>query len=823
MSYQIPYDWNFNANLENSTIPGMLTKSSNGNPIIPVNIAHNSNSSGYTGEFFIDSVNNLIVCTDGTGSGTSTWNRFLNDGACVINGFNSNDSNNPINSSVEILCSSAGYAPPNTMFSMTDNAFEMICTGPTQTSLTVSLGVNAHDGHTVLGNQFFHNRLDFSSTETYLYMNESTVISSINGGTSTEGLVITSPTININSAKFSSTGNFITSDIFSSNLHCTSTIEFNKGSDNFSSTGSYWIVGIQNTPSTDGTNKGADYVINRYGDVSTSSGNAYIDTPFQISRDSGLISIKSLTASNNITSGTLSVSNLAVFNQGFDANGLCLFYSGVTMESSLQISGVLSTSNIISQGDVNITGKTYCGQISIDGGSITSDGSGLLTSKNITVTSNISTSTLSVSGTSVTPTNYALLSGSNTFSSENHFGYSATFTDPDAGVSRDAKFGNSGIAVIGGIKSDKLSVTGITTLDNNAIRTNGSGNIIINDITLNNNHFITLGTNGGIILGNGSPITTSSGGTITTGNGGTITTGSSGHIITGTGGNLTVSGVTTLDNGSITTNGSGQINLTKLISSGDIISESSITSSGNITATGNIYCSTGVYASSLVIDGETSSLDGGKITTDGNGNIEANSISVSNGIAGRHYGIIQRFTDSNKNQVGIIPPSCAGGSIELVSGLDFYRLPDGGSSGTPISYKTYNNTIDSTYTLPEGSQIFLINGTSSDLTIKWNFNSSNNVYGSSGTVGSLRVALAIKTGSANWFLIDVGSVQNNSSAYFTIPNCKFASLPSASIGMQYLVTDGCKPGEASGAGTGVLCVYDGSNWMNVSSGTTVTI
>lgn len=52
---------------------------------------------------------------------------------------------------------------------------------------------------------------------------------------------------------------------------------------------------------------------------------------------------------------------------------------------------------------------------------------------------------------------------------------------------------------------------------------------------------------------------------------------------------------------------------------------------------------------------------------------------------------------------------------------------------------------------------------------------------------------------------------------------KFANLPSSpTLGMMYLVTDGCKPGEATGAGSGVLCVYDGSNWMSVSSGTTVT-
>lgn len=59
---------------------------------------------------------------------------------------------------------------------------------------------------------------------------------------------------------------------------------------------------------------------------------------------------------------------------------------------------------------------------------------------------------------------------------------------------------------------------------------------------------------------------------------------------------------------------------------------------------------------------------------------------------------------------------------------------------------------------------------------------------------------------------------------FKFPSSKFASLPaSPSAGDSYLVTDGLKPGEATGSGTGVLCVYDGKNWMDISSGTTVTI
>lgn len=57
-----------------------------------------------------------------------------------------------------------------------------------------------------------------------------------------------------------------------------------------------------------------------------------------------------------------------------------------------------------------------------------------------------------------------------------------------------------------------------------------------------------------------------------------------------------------------------------------------------------------------------------------------------------------------------------------------------------------------------------------------------------------------------------------------VAHSKFTNLPSTpNIGMIYLVTDGLKPGEETGEGTGVLCVYDGTNWMNISSGTTIEI
>lgn len=64
----------------------------------------------------------------------------------------------------------------------------------------------------------------------------------------------------------------------------------------------------------------------------------------------------------------------------------------------------------------------------------------------------------------------------------------------------------------------------------------------------------------------------------------------------------------------------------------------------------------------------------------------------------------------------------------------------------------------------------------------------------------------------------------NSHPTSLIANSTFANLPSTpTLGMLYLVTNGLKPGEETGSGSGVLCVYDGKNWVSVSAGTTIEI
>ncbi len=49
-----------------------------------------------------------------------------------------------------------------------------------------------------------------------------------------------------------------------------------------------------------------------------------------------------------------------------------------------------------------------------------------------------------------------------------------------------------------------------------------------------------------------------------------------------------------------------------------------------------------------------------------------------------------------------------------------------------------------------------------------------------------------------------------------------AGLPAnAAPGQRAFASDGRKPGEGPGFGTGMLCFFDGSNWISVSSGTAV--
>lgn len=48
-----------------------------------------------------------------------------------------------------------------------------------------------------------------------------------------------------------------------------------------------------------------------------------------------------------------------------------------------------------------------------------------------------------------------------------------------------------------------------------------------------------------------------------------------------------------------------------------------------------------------------------------------------------------------------------------------------------------------------------------------------------------------------------------------------ATLPTGATGRIIFVSDGRKAGEGSSAGTGVVCQWNGSNWITADAGTTV--
>lgn len=58
-------------------------------------------------------------------------------------------------------------------------------------------------------------------------------------------------------------------------------------------------------------------------------------------------------------------------------------------------------------------------------------------------------------------------------------------------------------------------------------------------------------------------------------------------------------------------------------------------------------------------------------------------------------------------------------------------------------------------------------------------------------------------------------------AKLRLGNYAAASLPTGEVGAIIYVTDGEKPGEASGSGSGVLAYYDGTSWISVHSGKVV--
>lgn len=125
-------------------------------------------------------------------------------------------------------------------------------------------------------------------------------------------------------------------------------------------------------------------------------------------------------------------------------------------------------------------------------------------------------------------------------------------------------------------------------------------------------------------------------------------------------------------------------------------------------------------------------------------------------------------------------------------------------TGNSIEYGPILSTVATTGKYTDLTDTPTLSDGSIDLKVK-SIESDNSNILSDGT-GNLNIVGKLTTGS------------------FILPSSKYENVSSApAIGQLQLITNGRKPGEAAGSGTGVLCIFDGTSWMDVSSGTTVII
>ena len=144
--------------------------------------------------------------------------------------------------------------------------------------------------------------------------------------------------------------------------------------------------------------------------------------------------------------------------------------------------------------------------------------------------------------TATAATTYAQLAAQNSFTAEQHFA-NAYFADPDQNVSRDAKFGDRGIAVKGGTKTDTLTVTTSASVPDTTktdystapLNTESANARFVTIQTLTDNYETLAGMSAYVLKTNGTLITPTitkpsiDGGTLTTdGQGNWIMSGNNG-------------------------------------------------------------------------------------------------------------------------------------------------------------------------------------------------------------------------------------------------------------------------------------------------------
>ena len=192
-----------------------------------------------------------------------------------------------------------------------------------------------------------------------------------------------------------------------------------------------------------------------------------VASPTDITADGGGITLKG-TTDKTINWSSVGWTSSEDFNLAsgkvYEINGTTVL-SGTTLGSGVTGSSLTSVGTIatgvwqgtVVAGQYGGTGVANTGKTITIGGNFTHTGAHTL---GLTTTAATSV-TLPTTGTLATLAGTEILSNKS-FTGETRF-YTTTYTDPDSGVARAVKISNSGLAVLGGIKTDTLTNTALTS------------------------------------------------------------------------------------------------------------------------------------------------------------------------------------------------------------------------------------------------------------------------------------------------------------------------------------------------------------------------
>lgn len=762
MSYKIPYDWKFNANLSNYAIAGLTTSSTSGNTIIPISTAPTGTDGVVGGEIQFDDTNDIMYRYDG-----SKWaTYYATTAAPIIKNGQSFDTTDTFELAYA-SGSSITYNSSGLNVSATDYSFhsgEMLSYSTISNSVTTSFQVlpgmmNFSGGGTtsfVFG------------TPGIIMQKDSLILSildnAVNIGNST-GKIYLNDSFNVSTTDFSFTvqDNMVNYTNSHLSLHQDTTVCSVTANNTVTASDGTTSVDTNNSYSLQAISSSNTPTVNLYGRKLDSTGAAIMTN--------GTYGIVSDTTNKNI--------------------GLYYGAGNVTLNESLFSSNV-AVSLADGRFTVDITGNCYAA-------SAFKSMIFQLPTTNTSFGPSFNSQGVIFSGNENGDTSQSYLyyndgTGTQTVALR-------SYTDGKTFVHSDGanaiKFTWTGTNL--DLTVDTTDVGLIATQDyvQNTIANKISSNAGTNEQIISNMYWSNEQSTAEIKYGSADSAYLALRSDLS------AYVSNINAVINQT---LTVKGSSSLDNGKIITDGNGGINLTKIITLGG---ESDISASTTFNDPDEGIprdAKFGYYGIAVTGGTKTDTLSvTGDATFNGNALIEnGKSIYFYNT---NNDSVYMFYSSSNYltfggTEAGFAVPSnfTVGGTTSLDNG----KITTNGSGNLTIM----NGGSITIWPTETGIVGPILKSTSAG-TIA--------IEDSSGGVGHLSCGNIIASGVVTGTNITATST-------LTIPSSTYSALPtSPTAGMMFLVKNGCKPGEASGSGTGVLCVYDGSNWMNVSSGTTVTI